>query len=81
MQVSDCPSDLAFLPTGTPSPTASPEYALKMALELKPSVAVTIHGSADQSREFEAKMKEKMPKTVVIIPEPNIPKIVSLKKG
>jgi len=81
VQVSDCLSDVAFLPTGTPSPTASPEYAFKMALELKPSVVLTIHGSADQSREFEAKMKEKMPKTSVIISEPNVPKVVSLKKG
>ncbi len=80
VQVSSCPSNLAFLPTGTPSPTASPEYALKLALELKPSVAVTIHGSADQSRDFQAKMKEKLPQTSVIIPEPNVLKIVTLKK-
>ena len=31
VQVKDYPSDLAFLPTGSPSPTASPEYALKLA--------------------------------------------------
>ena len=77
VQVKDYPSDFAFLPTGSPSPTASPEYALKMAMELKPSVAVAIHGSADQSKEFEAKMKEKMPKTSVIIAEPYATKTVT----
>jgi len=81
VQVKDYPSDLAFLPTGSPSPTASPEYALTMAMELKPSVAVAIHGSVDQSKEFEAKMKEKMPKTSVIIAEPYATKIVTPKKG
>ncbi len=81
VQVTDYPSDLVFLPTGSPSPTASPEYAFNMALELKPSVAVAIHGSTDQSKEFEAKMKEMMPKTSVIIAEPYVTKIMTPKKG
>ena len=73
-------ADLAFLPTGSPSPTASPEYAFNMASELKPSVVVPIHGSAGQSKEFEAKVKEKMPKTSMIIAEPNVSKVVTLKR-
>ena len=81
VQVKNYPSDLAFLPTGNPSPSASPEYALKMAVELKPNVAVAIHGSTDQSKEFEAKMKQKMPKTSVIIAEPYVTKSLTLKKG
>lgn len=78
--VKDYPSDLAFLPTGNPSPTASPENAFKMASELKPSVVVAIHGSADQSKEFEGKVKKGMPSTTVIIPEPYLPKTVALQK-
>jgi len=73
------PSDLAFLPTGSPSPTASPEHAFRMASELKPSVVVAIHGSASQSKEFEDKVKEKMPKMSVIIAEPYLSRVVTLK--
>jgi L-ascorbate metabolism protein UlaG (beta-lactamase superfamily) len=78
--VKDYPSDLAFLPTGNPSPTASPEAAFKMAADLKPSVIVAIHGSAAESKEFERKIKEKMPNASVIIPVPNAVKTLILKK-
>jgi L-ascorbate metabolism protein UlaG (beta-lactamase superfamily) len=78
--VKDYPADLAFLPTGSPSPTASPENALKMASELKPSIVVTIHGSEVQSKEFEGKVKENLPKTTVIITEPYLTKTVALQK-
>ncbi|MFC1802877.1 MBL fold metallo-hydrolase [Thermoproteota archaeon] len=68
------PSDLVFVPTGVPSPTASPRDALRMTLELKPKVAVAIHGSSAQNREFEKSVQEKMPKVNVIIPEQYTPK-------
>lgn len=71
-------SDLAFLPTGSPSPTASPGDALKMALDLRPKVAVAIHGSTSQNREFEKVVKEKMADTAVIIPGPYQPEKVAL---
>jgi L-ascorbate metabolism protein UlaG (beta-lactamase superfamily) len=45
-------ADIAFLPTGNPSPTASPEDAMKMALDLDPRVAVLFHGSSDQHNSF-----------------------------
>jgi L-ascorbate metabolism protein UlaG (beta-lactamase superfamily) len=61
------PSDLVFLPTGNPSPTASPEDAFRMASDLKSSVAVAFHGSSGQSSEFRSLMAEKLPKTTVII--------------
>jgi L-ascorbate metabolism protein UlaG (beta-lactamase superfamily) len=76
----DYPSDLAFLPVGDPSPTASPEAAFKMAADLKPSVIVTIHGSAAQSKEFERIIKEKMPNCSIIIPVPRAEKTLVLKK-
>jgi L-ascorbate metabolism protein UlaG (beta-lactamase superfamily) len=62
-------ADMAFFPTGSPSPTASPKDALKMAMDLKPKVAVAIHGSPSQNREFDRKIREKMPKTTSLIPE------------
>jgi L-ascorbate metabolism protein UlaG (beta-lactamase superfamily) len=77
----DYPSDVAFVPTGDPSPTASPDKALKMVMDLKPGVAVAIHGSAAQSKEFEAKVKEALPDTAVIIPEAFTATVVTVKKS
>ncbi len=78
--VKDYPADIAFLPTGSPSPTASPEDALKFASELKPAVVVTIHGSTGECREFESQAKKAMPATTVIIPEPYVLKTVTLQR-
>jgi L-ascorbate metabolism protein UlaG (beta-lactamase superfamily) len=61
---------LAFLPAGDPSPTASPDDALKMAQDLKPRVVVAIHGSEAQYRELAKKIKSALPGTEVIIPVP-----------
>jgi L-ascorbate metabolism protein UlaG (beta-lactamase superfamily) len=60
---------IAFIPTGNPSPTASPKDALRMALDSGPKVAVAIHGSKGQSKEFEKEMKKQMPEVTVIVPE------------
>jgi len=66
----DYQSQLAFLPTGRWSRTASPENAFKMASELKPNVVVVMHGSKGQHEKFENMIKAKMPQTKVIIPAP-----------
>ncbi len=81
VSLADYPSDVAFVPTGAPSPTASPDKAFNMVKNLKPSVAVAIHGSAGQSKEFETKVKETMPDTIVIIPEAFGEKVVTIKKS
>jgi L-ascorbate metabolism protein UlaG (beta-lactamase superfamily) len=70
VSLKDYQSQLAFLPTGHWSPTASPENAFKMAAELKPKVVVVMHGSKAQHKKFENILKEKMPQTKVIIPTP-----------
>jgi hypothetical protein len=49
-----------------------------MALDLKPKVAVAIHGSASQNSAFEKAVREKVPETTVVIPEPYKPKKVAL---
>jgi len=67
--VKEHPSELAFLPTGSPSPTASPRDALRMALELKPRAVVAVHGSPTQNREFGRSAREKMPGVTVLVPE------------
>jgi hypothetical protein len=38
-----------------------------MASDLKPSIAVAVHGSSSQSNEFRSLMAEKFPSTTVII--------------
>lgn len=62
-------ANIAFLPTGNPSPTASPKDAVRMALDIKPKVAIAIHGSGSQSKEFEKEVKRQMPEATVIVPE------------
>jgi L-ascorbate metabolism protein UlaG (beta-lactamase superfamily) len=60
---------LAFLPAGDPSPTASPDDALQMALDLKPVVIVTMHGSDSQYQQMTAKVKNALPSASVLIPQ------------
>ncbi|MFQ6077275.1 MAG: MBL fold metallo-hydrolase [Candidatus Bathyarchaeia archaeon] len=74
----DYRADLAFLPTGSPSPTASPEHASMMASDLKPRVVVAIHGSAAQNEELRRRIKGEMPGTSVVIPELYTPKRITL---
>ncbi len=45
-------ANIAFVPTGSPSPTASPEDALKMVRDLRPRVAVPVHGSDEDVSRF-----------------------------
>jgi len=65
----DFTAALAFLPSGAPSPTASPAAALKMAQDLKPRVVVLFHGSDAQYAEFKNKAKSALPGTEIIVPE------------
>ncbi|MFX0171941.1 MAG: MBL fold metallo-hydrolase [Candidatus Hodarchaeota archaeon] len=72
------PANVAFLPTGTPSPTCSPENALKMALDIKPRTIVAMHGRQVQMEKFKAIAKKKMPNVTVVIPKQNeVMKIIS----
>lgn len=67
----DYPAKLAFLPTGFPSPSCSPESALRLALDLEPHVAVAMHGKLAQMDKFKALVKKELPETTVIIPKKN----------
>ena len=74
------PSDVAFVPTGEPSPTCSPKKAFKMARDMKPQVAVAIHGSPSQHMKFKKKMEAELAATSVIIPNYFEPVTITLKK-
>ena len=65
------PSQLAFLPTGDPSPTASPDDAFRMAADLNPKAVVAVHGSPEQSEEFRKLMQGKFPATKIITAKKN----------
>ena len=78
VSLKEYPSQVAIVPVGRMSPTASPENAFKMVADLKPDVAISMHGSEKQKRQFEQKVKEAMPKTTVWAIEPYTFKTVSL---
>lgn len=55
------PTDIALLPTGEPSPTASPEDAFEMVKDLKPKVVAVFHGSDYQHDRLKEKIMKNMP--------------------
>ncbi len=71
-------ADLAFLPTGAPSPSCSPENALKMTLDIKPKVVVTMHGNQDEMQKFKVMALNQMPDINVIIPKMKEPIKITL---
>lgn len=56
---------LAFVPTGAPSPTASPDVAASMVRALKPYATVPVHGMFEEMKALEAIVGNE---TVIIIP-------------
>ena len=70
--------DVAFLPTGMPSPTCHPGVALAMAMDLKPTFSVAVHGDDEQRQKFKALVECELPDITVIIPRLN--ELVVLKK-
>jgi len=74
-------SQAAIVPVGRMSPTASPENAFKMVSDLKPEIAITMHGSDKQKQQFEQKVKEALPQTEVIIIKQYTWKTLSLREG
>ena len=61
--------EVAFVPTGHPSPTASPEDALKMILDLKPRVAVAIHGKDEEMNKLKELAIREGVEGEIIVPE------------
>ena len=67
--VGDYPAKLAFLPTGRPSPSCSPENALKFVRDIKPTIAVAMHGTPAQMNKFKDLFDKNTSETAVIIPK------------
>jgi L-ascorbate metabolism protein UlaG (beta-lactamase superfamily) len=59
---------LAFIPIGTPSPTASVNDAIKMVKALRCRIAVPIHGSGREVSAFEQRLRKEQPEVEVIVP-------------
>ncbi len=72
-------SHLAFVPTGSPSPTCNPEYAFQMVSDVKPQIAVPMHGIEEEHNEFKQLMDVKMPDTKVVITMPYFIHKVSIR--
>ena len=75
----DYPSDVAFVPTGDPSPTCSPKKAFKMVRDVKPQVAVAMHGSPSQHKKFKKKIEADLAATAVVIPNYFEPVTLAIK--
>ncbi|MEM2865657.1 MAG: MBL fold metallo-hydrolase [Candidatus Hadarchaeales archaeon] len=63
-------ADVAFVPAGMPSPTASVEDALRMAKDLGCRLAVPFHCSPDEAEEFGRRAGKELPGVKVVLPEP-----------
>ena len=64
------PVDVALVPTGDPSPTASPTDAFEMTKTLQTSVVIPMHGTPTQMQNFANMIQESGLQTQVIIPKP-----------
>lgn len=76
--VKNHPANLAFLPTGTPSPSCTPETALKFTLDLQSKVVVPMHGNARQMNKYKELAEDAVPGIQVVIPELFVPTKLTL---
>lgn len=61
---------IALVPTGDPSPTASPTDAFEMIKATKPYVVIPMHGTPEQMQKFAEIVEDSKMQTNVIIPTP-----------
>ena len=61
---------IALVPTGDPSPTASPTDAFEMIKATKPYVVIPMHGTSEQMQKFAEIVEDSKMQTNVIIPTP-----------
>ena len=73
ISLKDYPATIAFLPCGSPSPSCSPNQALQMALDIKPRIAVGVHGNKKERELFSKLVAKNLPDTRVVIPKPYNP--------
>lgn len=59
-------AEIAFVPTGHPSPTASPSDALKMIKDLQPKIVVPIHGAESEHDQLERLLEKEYPDIRVV---------------
>jgi len=71
-------ADIAIVPTGAPSPTASPDAAYRMVVDLRASIVIPMHGRESQHRELERKLKEHYPEVKIQLIKEFEPLLVSL---
>jgi len=62
-------ANVAFVPVGRPSPTASVGDAIKIVKALGCGTAVPIHGSEEEASRFQERLQKESPDVRVIVPE------------
>ncbi|MBS7649044.1 MAG: MBL fold metallo-hydrolase [Candidatus Bathyarchaeia archaeon] len=70
--------DLALLPIGSPSPSASPSDALEMVMAVMPKKIIMMHGSASEFSEFKDLIEDSGLNTVIEEVETAKPRKISL---
>jgi len=70
--------DLALLPIGSPSPSASPSDALEMARAVMPKKIIMMHGSASEFSEFKDLIEDSGLNTAIEEVEASKPRKISL---
>jgi len=68
--VTHLPADIAFVPTGVPSPSCSPESAVAMARDVGASIVVAVHGSDENMDDFRTLAASELPGVELVIPHP-----------
>ena len=63
-------SQLAFVPTGAPSPTCSPDDASRMVADVRPQIAIPMHGGGRQHQRFKELVDAKKSGVRIVIAAP-----------
>jgi len=63
-------ADIAFVPTGMPSPSCSAETAVAMVRDLGVRTAVAVHGSASNMKAFKSLAEKEIPNVALFFPKP-----------
>ena len=71
-------ADLAFVPTGRPSPTCTPQSAVAMLRDLRPKVAIPMHAPKRQMREFKRLARSEVPDTRIVVPRRRVPFVIDV---
>jgi L-ascorbate metabolism protein UlaG (beta-lactamase superfamily) len=71
-------ADLAFVPVGGPAPSCTPRSGAAIVRDLRPKIAVPMHGFASEKRALERLVRAETPDTRVVIARRRVPFVLDL---